>query len=205
VLQFHAETLAHEDAIVARPYALAHIVKRVTVFCGSSPGARPEYLDAAMHFGHVLATRKIGLVYGGSRVGTMGALARATLDAGGEVFGVIPTVLIERELAFDGLSELKIVETIHDRKGLMLELGDAVVALPGGLGTLEEFFEAVSWAQLGLHRKPFGLLNVCGYYDRLIEFLDHAVDQGFLKPEHHRMLVVDDAPEGLLDRLQTLL
>ena len=134
----------------------------------------------------------------------MGALARATLDAGGEVFGVIPTVLIERELAFDGLSDLRIVETIHDRKGMMLELGDAVVALPGGLGTLEEFFEAVSWAQLGLHRKPFGLLNVCGYYDRLIDFLDHAVDQGFLNAEHHRMLVVDDAPEALLDRLQTL-
>jgi len=137
-------------------------------------------------------------------VGTMGALARAALDAGGEVFGVMPTLLIERELAFDGLSDLRIVETIHERKGLMLELGDAVVALPGGLGTLEEFFEVVSWAQLGLHRKPVGLLNVCGYYDRLMHFLEHAVDEGFLKPEHHGVILVDDTPEGLLDRFQGL-
>jgi len=177
-------------------------VKRVTVFCGSNPGARPEYVRAATHFGRVLATRKIGLVYGGSRVGTMGALARAALDAGGEVFGVMPTLLIERELAFDGLSDLRIVETIHDRKALMLELGDAVVALPGGLGTLEEFFEVVSWGQLGLHQKPFGLLNVCGYFDPLMRFLDHAVDQRFVKAEHYAMILIDDTPEGLLDRLQ---
>ena len=173
-------------------------MKRVTVFCGSNAGARPEYAHAARLLGHTVATRGIGLVYGGSSIGTMGILARAVLEAGGKVIGVIPRLLVEREVAFSELPDLRIVESMQERKSLMAELADAFIALPGGIGTLDEFFEMVSWTQLGIQRKPCGLLNVCGYYDRLIEFLDYAVHQQFIKREHRPIILVDKSPEGLL-------
>ncbi len=177
-------------------------MKRVTVFCGSHPGSRPEYVQAAMQLALALASRGIGLVYGGSSVGTMGVLARAMLEAGGEVIGVIPRLLVEREVAFTGLPDLRIVESLSERKAQMAELADAFIALPGGIGTMDEFFEMVSWTQLGLQWKPCGLLNVCGYYDRLMAFLDHAVEQGFIKREHRSIMLVDEHPEGLLKQLQ---
>jgi len=177
--------------------------KRVTVFCGSNVGARPEYAHAARGLGRLLAQRQIGLVYGGSGIGTMRELAASALQAGGEVVGVIPRLLVEREVAYAGLPDLRVVDSMHERKALMADLGDAFIAMPGGLGTLDEFFEIVSWAQLRVHEKPCGLLNVCGYYDRLVEFLDHAVEQQFIKPENRLMIEVDGTAEGLLDRLGT--
>src|ERR1043165_174167 len=144
--------------------------RRVCVFCGSSPGARPEYRQAAEAMGRLLASRRIGLVYGGGNVGLMGLLADAALSAGGEVIGVIPRHLDAREVAHRGLPDLRVVASMHERKALMADLSDAFIALPGGLGTLEEMFEILTWAQLGLHRKPCGLLNVLGYFDRLLSF-----------------------------------
>lgn len=176
-------------------------MKRVTVFCGSNVGARPEYVHAARGLGRLLAHRNIGLVYGGSGIGTMRELASSALEAGGEVVGVIPRLLVEREIAYSDLTDLRVVDSMHERKALMADLGDAFIAMPGGLGTLDEFFEIVSWAQLGVHQKPCGLLNVCGYYDRLIGFLDHAVEQEFIKPEYRGMIEVDETAEGLLRRL----
>jgi uncharacterized protein (TIGR00730 family) len=175
-------------------------MRRVCVFCGSSTGVRPEYVAAARALGALLAERGIGLVYGGGAVGLMGALADAALAAGGEVIGVIPHALVARELAHNGVGDLRVVATMHERKALMNELADGFVALPGGLGTLEEIFEAWSWAQLGSHTKPCALLNVAGYYDALLAFLDHAVREQFLRPEHRAMLLVDDDPARLLDR-----
>lgn len=177
-------------------------MKRVTVFCGSNPGSSPDYAEAARRLARTLARRGLGLVYGGSGIGTMGVLARAMLEAGGEVIGVIPRLLVEREVALDALPDLRVVESLQDRKALMAELADAFIALPGGIGTLDEFFEMVSWTQLGLQRKPCGLLNVAGYYDRLAAFLDHAVAQGFVRPEHRPLIAMDETPEGLLERLQ---
>jgi uncharacterized protein (TIGR00730 family) len=177
------------------------VLRRVTVFCGSNAGARPEYTQAARDLGRLLAARGIGLVYGGSGIGTMRELAAAALDAGGEVVGVIPRLLVEREVAYRDLPDLRVVDSLHERKAMMADLGDAFIALPGGLGTLDEFFEVVSWAQLGLHQKPCGLLNVCGYYDRLIDFLDHAVRQQFVRAEYLRLIEIDDSAEGLLQRL----
>ncbi len=168
------------------------------MFCGSNAGARPEYADAATALARVLVARGIGLVYGGSSIGTMGILAQATLDAGGQVIGVIPRLLVEREVALDELPDLRVVESMQERKSLMADLADAFIALPGGIGTLDEFFEMVSWTQLGIQRKPCGLLNVYGYYDRLIAFLDHAVDQQFIRREHRPIILVDKSPEGLL-------
>ncbi len=176
-------------------------MKRVTVFCGSIHGARPEYTLGARRLAQVLVQRGIGLVYGGSSVGIMGELARATVAAGGDVIGVIPRLLVEREVAFTGLRDLRVVESMQERKALMAELADAFIALPGGIGTLDEFFEMVSWTQLGLQRKPCGLLNVSGYYDKLIEFLDYAMAEGFIRPEFRPIIQVDETPEGLLDRL----
>jgi uncharacterized protein (TIGR00730 family) len=175
--------------------------KRVTIFCGSNVGARPEYVHAARGLGDLLARRKIGVVYGGSGIGTMRELAASALEAGGEVVGVIPRLLVEREVAYGALPDLRVVDSMHERKALMADLGDAFIAMPGGIGTLDEFFEIVSWAQLGVHAKPCGLLNVCGYYDRLIGFLDHAVEQQFIRPENRRMIEVDETAEGLLRRL----
>lgn len=161
---------------------------------------RPEYVDAARRLGRVLAARGLRLVYGGARVGLMGELADAARHAGGEVVGVIPESLRVREVAHTDLADLRIVPSMHHRKALMADLSDAFIALPGGAGTLEEFFEVWTWAQLGLHRKPCAMLNVGGYFDGLLAFLDTAVRQRFLRPEHRAMVLVDDDPERLLDR-----
>ncbi len=175
-------------------------LRRVCVFCGSNPGGRPEYVARARRFGEELVARGIGLVYGGSNVGIMRVVADTVLAGGGEVLGVIPQALVDREKAHHAITRLHIVRTMHERKALMNELADGFIALPGGLGTLEELFEAWSWAQLGSHDKPCGLLNVAGYYDPLLAFLDHAVREQFLRPEHRAMLLVDDEPGRLLDR-----
>jgi uncharacterized protein (TIGR00730 family) len=174
---------------------------RVCVFCGSSAGASPVYLEAARAAGRTLARRGIGLVYGGGSVGLMGAIADAALAAGGEVIGVIPRALKRRELAHARLTTLHVVGSMHERKAKMAELAHAFVALPGGMGTLEELTEILTWGQLGLHTRPCGLLDVAGYYDPLIAFFDRAVSEGFLRPEHRRRLLVADDPEALLDRL----
>jgi uncharacterized protein (TIGR00730 family) len=177
-------------------------VRRVCVFCGSSPGARPAYTDAAEEVGRLLAASSIGLVYGGGAVGLMGRLADAVLDAGGEAIGVIPEALVAREIGHKGLSELRVVGSMHERKALMADLSDAFVALPGGLGTVEELFEIFTWAQLGLHRKPLGLLDVEGYYDGISRFLTHAVEERFLLEQHRAMLIVEREPRALLERLE---
>jgi uncharacterized protein (TIGR00730 family) len=169
----------------------------VCVFCGSSPGARPEYSNAARRVGAALARHGLGLVYGGGRVGLMGVVADAALAAGGRVVGVLPEPLATRELAHTGLTELHVVPGMHERKALMAAKSAGFLALPGGLGTLEELFEIVTWAVLGLHRKPVGLLNVAGYYDPLLSLLGHAVSERFVRPEHLAMIVVSDRPEAL--------
>ncbi|MEN4042722.1 MAG: TIGR00730 family Rossman fold protein [Anaerolineaceae bacterium] len=175
-------------------------MKRICVFCGSSPGARPEYLDAAAALGQALARRGLGLVYGGGRLGLMGAIARAALAAGGEVTGVIPRGLVEREVGFTELNDLRVVESMHERKALMIELSDGFIALPGGLGTIEEFFEALTWGQLGLHQKPCGLLNVSGYFDHLVAFLDNVRAEQFVDDQHRAMIIMEHNPDRLLDR-----
>jgi uncharacterized protein (TIGR00730 family) len=174
-------------------------MKRVCVFCGSNPGARPEYAEAARSVGRTLAKRGLGVVFGGGSVGLMAETANAALAEGGQVIGIIPGVLVEKELAHTGVTELRVVESMHERKAMMAELSDAFIALPGGWGTLEELFETVTWAQLGFHEKPVGLLNVLGYYDGLLRFLDQAVEAGFLKAEHRALLLLGDSPEALLD------
>jgi uncharacterized protein (TIGR00730 family) len=176
-------------------------VKRVLVFCGSSPGRLPEYSEVAGELGRLLAQRGLETVYGGASVGLMGALADGALAAGGTVIGVIPTRLVERELAHAGLTKLHVVETMHERKALMAELSDAVIALPGGTGTLDELFELFTWRQLGLHHRPLGLLDIAGYWQPLLGFLQHAVNERFLRAEHlDALLVGRDAP-ALLDLL----
>jgi hypothetical protein len=177
------------------------VVKRALVFCGSSPGRIPAYPEAARELGRLLAERELEVVYGGARVGLMGAVADGALEAGGTVIGVIPRRLVEREIAHTGVSELKIVETMHERKALMAELSDAVIALPGGTGTLDELFELFTWRQLGLHHKPLGLLDTAGYWQPLLAFLQHAVDERFLVAEHLAALVVQSEPAALLDQL----
>lgn len=176
-------------------------MKRVCVFCGSSPGRDPRYLEAAQAMGRAVAQRGLGLVYGGGSVGLMGAVADAALAAGGEVVGVIPQVLQDRELAHRSLTTLHVVGSMHERKALMAELSDGFVALPGGMGTLEELSEVLTWAQLGLHARPVGLLDVAGYYQPLAEFFDRAVRDGFIRPLHRRLLLVGHEPAGLLDTL----
>jgi uncharacterized protein (TIGR00730 family) len=175
---------------------------RVTVFCGSSPGASPRYAAAARAMGEALVARGLGLVTGGGRVGLMGVVADAVLGRGGEALGVIPRLLATREVAHEGMTRLHVVETMHERKALMATLGGAFVALPGGMGTLEELFEALTWAQLGIHRKPVGLLEVDGYWAPLERFLDHAVEAGFLRPVHRALLVRARDPHELLDLLE---
>ena len=176
-------------------------MRRVLVFCGSSPGRLPVYVDAATALGDELAARGLGLVYGGAQVGIMGAVADAVLAAGGEVIGVIPRMLVEKEVAHTGLTDLRVVETMHQRKALMESLADGVVALPGGFGTLEELFEIVTWAQLGIHSKPVALLNVSGYWDQLLAFIDHMVAERFLRPEQREALLVGDSAAELLERM----
>src|ERR1019366_867598 len=176
-------------------------MKRICVFCGSSAGNRPEYRAAAEDMGAELVRSNIGLVYGGGNVGLMGMLADAVLRAGGEAVGVIPKHLMKREVGHKGLTKLHVVHSIHERKALMADLSDAFVALPGGFGTLEEFCEAVTWAQLGLHAKPCGILNVLGYYTPLLAMFDHAVEERFLKPENRALVLARESPSELLRAL----
>ena len=173
---------------------------RLCVFCGSSSGNDPAYSELAQQLGRVLAQRRIGLVYGGGRVGLMGVLADAALAAGGEVIGVIPQALLDREHGHRGLTQLRVVDSMHARKALMAELADGFVALPGGIGTLEEIFEVWTWAQLGMHQKPCALINVGGFFTPLIGFLDHLVATGFLRAESRAMMTVAASPEELLTR-----
>ena len=176
-------------------------LRAICVFCGASPGRDPRYAEVAAGVGRELARRGIELVYGGGRLGLMGTLADAALAEGGRVTGVIPTGLVDRELAHPGVNELRIVSTLHERKAVMAELADAFIALPGGLGTLEELAEVLSWAQLGLHAKPIGALDVNGYWSRFVGHLEHAAAEGFLSDAHRGLLLVDDDLGRLLARL----
>jgi hypothetical protein len=176
-------------------------MKRICVFAGSSRGAREDYARAAEALARELVTRGYGVVYGGGKVGMMGVLADATLAAGGEVIGVIPRALLEKEVGHGGLTELRVVASMHERKAMMADLSEGFIALPGGLGTLEEFFEVLTWAQLGLHPKPCGLLNVSGYYDRLLQFLDFTVEERFVKSQHRGLVITSISPAELLERL----
>jgi len=178
---------------------MSQSVGRICVYCGSRPGNRPEYLEAARRLGGLLAERRIGLVYGGASVGMMGAVADAALKGGGEVIGVIPHALVQRELAHDHLTELRVVADMHERKALMAQLSDAMIALPGGFGTFEELFETITWSQLGIHRKAIGLLNVGGFYDGLLALVQHAIDEGFVPPEHRALILEAAEPDALLD------
>ncbi len=177
-------------------------MRRICVFCGASPGARPEYAQATTELARLLTSEGIGVVYGGGGVGLMGVLADAVLAEGGEIIGVIPRALLDREIAHRDVADMRVVASMHERKALMAELADAFIALPGGLGTMEELFEVYTWAQLGLHRKPCALLNVEGYYDGVASFLSHAVEERFLREEHRDMLMVESQPGPLIERLR---
>ncbi|HEV2874717.1 MAG TPA: TIGR00730 family Rossman fold protein [Thermoleophilaceae bacterium] len=177
-------------------------MRRLCVFCGSSPGARPVYGGAAEELARVLVAEGIGVVYGGGAVGLMGRLADAVLAEGGEAIGVLPEALVAREIGHPGLDDLRVVGSMHERKALMAELSDGFVALPGGLGTVEELFEVYTWAQLGLHRKPCALLDVEGYYEGIASFLSHAVEERFLREDHRAMLIVEREPCALVERLR---
>jgi hypothetical protein len=176
-------------------------MKRICVFCGSNSGAGDGYRTAAVQLGAALVRHGLGLVFGGGRVGLMGVLADAVLDAGGDVNGVIPQALVARELAHRRVSPMHVVGSMHERKALMADLSDGFIAMPGGYGTLEEFCEMVTWSQLGLHRKPCGLLNVARFFDPLIAMFDHAIAEQFIVEAHRRLLVVDHDAEGLLGRM----
>src|ERR671910_1781546 len=178
------------------------MMSRICVFCGTNTGSRPAYGVAARELGRVLADRDIELVYGGASVGIMGELADAVQEHGGHVTGIIPQQLMEKEAAHTGIRNLIVVASMHQRKSQMADMSDGFIALPGGSGTLEGFFEVLTWGQLGIHAKPAGILNVAGYFDHLIEFLDHAVEEGFLKQEHREMIVVESDPRKLLERLK---
>ena len=176
-------------------------MRRICVFCGSSPGRRPAFAAAASELGARLAADGIGLVYGGGSVGLMGTVADAALAAGGEVVGVIPEALAGKEVAHTGLTRLHVVKSMHERKALMAEMADAFLALPGGFGTLDELFEAITWGQLGIHRKPIGLLDVEGYFAPLLAFVDRAVGDGFIRPPYRELFVVSATVDGLLAAL----
>ena len=176
-------------------------MKRLAVYCGSATPADPAHVEAARHVGRVLAERGIGVVYGGGRLGLMGAVADAALEAGGEVIGVIPEALVGAEVAHRGCTELHVVQTMHQRKQLFTDLSGGFITLPGGVGTMDELWEAISWAQLGYHRKPVGLLNVAGFYDQLISFNQHMVEAGFIRAQHANILIHANAIEALLDRM----
>ncbi len=175
-------------------------MKRICVYCGSSPGRIPAYAAGARHLGRLLAARGLGVVYGGAGVGIMGELANAALAEGGEVVGIIPEALAVKEVAHPNLTEQHVVASMHERKAMMVELSDGFIAMPGGWGTFEEIFEVLTWAQLGFHPKPCGLLNIAGYYGHLHAFLEHAVEEGFVPPVCRSMLIVESDPERLLER-----
>jgi len=204
----HHETLIGRDDLgyavhIGDPskQGVSKMLNRVCVFCGSNCGMRSVYRESARELGTLLASRGIGLVFGGGRVGLMGAMADAALAAGGQVIGVIPQALVDKELAHRGVTELRVVDSMHQRKALMAELSDAFIALPGGYGTLEEFCEVLTWSQLGFHWKACGILNVAGYYDHLMALFDHAVAESFVHEAHRRLMLVEERPERLLDRL----
>lgn len=177
-------------------------MKRIAVYCGANKGHRPEYAAAAHDLGVQLARAKIDLVYGGGMIGLMGIVADAVLKQGGHVIGVIPEKLVIKEVVHETLPDLRVVKTMHERKALMVELADAFIALPGGYGTFEEFFEVLAWSQLGWHPKPFGLLNVAGFYRPLLEFLDHTRDEGFIRSQHRDLVLVADGAAALLHQLR---
>ncbi|MDB4948907.1 MAG: hypothetical protein JWM27_1556 [Gemmatimonadetes bacterium] len=176
-------------------------MKRLCVFCGSSAGVRPQYVAAALSLGALMAERGVGLVYGGAKVGLMGAVADAVLAGGGEAVGVIPHALVSREVAHQGLTALHVVDTMHQRKAMMADLSDGFVALPGGFGTFEEFCEVLTWSQLGFHPKPCGLLDVAGYYAPLLALFDHGVAEGFIRPQHRALVLEETEPAALLARM----
>lgn len=175
-------------------------MKRICVFCGSGRGSKPEYSKTAKKLGKILAENNIGLVYGGAKVGLMGEIAAEVLNSGGDVIGIIPENLANKNVALTELKDLRVVKTMHERKALMVDLSDGFIAMPGGLGTIEEIFEVFTWSQLGLHKKPCGFLNVANYYDDIIKFLKHAVDEKFIRKENFSTILVDDEPENLLQK-----
>ena len=177
-------------------------MKRLCVYCGSSSGRQPVYAQVARQLARAMVNRNIDLVYGGASVGIMGEIANAVLEEGGDVIGIIPKGLFKKEVAHTGVTELREVDSMHERKSLMADLSDGFIALPGGFGTIEEIFEIITWSQLGMHRKPCGLLNVCHYYDKLIGFLDHAVTEQFIKAAHHSTILVDECPDALLGKFE---
>jgi uncharacterized protein (TIGR00730 family) len=177
-------------------------MNRICVFCGTNPGSRPEYEAAARDLGRILAEQEIELVYGGASVGIMGELADSVQEYGGHVTGIIPQQLMEKEAAHTGIRNLIVVASMHQRKSQMADMSDGFIALPGGIGTLEGFFEILTWAQLGIHSKPSGILNVAGYFDELTRFLDHAVQEGFLTQEHRGAIMMEADPRVLLQRMQ---
>ena len=177
-------------------------MKRIAVFCGSNKGVRPEYAEAAAQLGALLAREKIELVYGGGMVGLMGIVADAALQHGGHVIGVIPEKLVIKEVVHEKLPDLRVVKTMHERKALMAKLADGFIALPGGYGTFEEFFEVLAWSQLGWHQKPFGLFDVGGFYHRLLEFLDHTASEGFIRAQHRELILSETTAKKLLHRLK---
>lgn len=175
-------------------------MRRICVYCGSNPGRQPVYRQTAAALGRAMSARDLGLVYGGAGIGVMGAIADAVLSEGQEAIGIIPRALAHKEVAHEGLTRQHVVGSMHERKAMMAELADAFVALPGGWGTMEEIFEVLTWAQLGFHEKPCGLLNVDGYFDGLFAFLEHAIEEQFVKPEYRELLILEADPEALLDR-----
>lgn len=195
-------TVSRDSNSSFTPIPVVPPIQRVAVYCASNAGARPEYLACARALGALLAQRGLTVVYGGGRVGLMGALADAALAAGGEVIGVMPHGLVQREVAHHGLTTLRVVDSMHDRKAMIAELADAFITLPGGVGTLEEFFEAWTWAQLGVHQKPIGLLDVAGYWAPLLALLEHVDAEGFLRGNPREWLVVSDDASSMLAQLQ---
>jgi len=180
----------------------SYTMNRICVFCGSSSGNKPEYLQAAEKLGSLMAESRIELVYGGGNVGLMGMTAKSCLENGGRVTGVIPEHLFKMEVAHKKLTDLKIVKDMHQRKSMMSEMADGFIALPGGIGTFEEVFEIFTWMQLGIHQKPVGILNINGFYDLLGQFMQHVVEEGFLRKEHLEMLIVEDDPFKMIERLR---
>lgn len=180
-------------------------MKSVCVYCGSSPGTQKIYAERARELGRILAEQKITLVYGGAKIGLMGHMAKAVLETGGKVIGVMPKKLVEKEVAFKDLSDLRIVNSMHERKALMADLSEGFIALPGGFGTLDEFFEILTWAQLGYHEKPCGILNIAGYFDSLLSFLNHSVREGFIEAKGVESLLSSSDPLELLEKMKTFI